>query len=109
MITDEKIASIKKRLKNGEPVGEIKAGLDAEGYTKEDIEACFPAHTYDMSGWYLLFGSILLLWGIIVFMGSGNIFLLICGGALLVLYYEAKKKKDKKKADDIVSDIGSDL
>jgi len=98
LITDEKIASIKKHLKKGEPAGEIKTQLDAEGYTQEDIEACFPARTYDMSGWYLLFGSVLLLWGIIVFMGFGNIFLLICGGGLLVLYYEAKKKKDKKKA-----------
>lgn len=107
MITPEKIASIKKRTKNGEPAGELKAELEREGFTNEEIASCFPAHTYDMSMWYLLFGGIFLLWGLIVFLGSGNIFLLVCAAIMLVLYYQAKKKKEKKKADDIVSGIGT--
>ncbi len=61
MITAEKIAEVKKKTKNGYPVGELKNKLIKEGYTEEDITKCFEVHKANMKSWYLFFGCTFLL------------------------------------------------
>ena len=59
MITDEKISALRKRLRRGEPAGEIREALLMEGYSKEDIDKVFAPKPYDMRSWYLLFALLL--------------------------------------------------
>lgn len=64
MIPEEKIQELRKKIKRGEPAGEIQESLLKEGYSKEDIDKVFAPHKYDMRSWYLVFGIVLLLVGI---------------------------------------------
>jgi hypothetical protein len=92
LITAEKIAEIKKKTKNGCPVGELKNELINEGYTKEDIAKYFEVHKADMRSWYLFFGSVFFIIGIWVIMKYNNVLLLIAGVILLLLYFKEVKE-----------------
>jgi hypothetical protein len=92
LITAEKIAAIKKKTKNGYPVGELKNELINEGHTKEDIAKCFEVHKADMRSWYLFFGSTFFIVGIWLIMQYNNILLLVAGVILLLLYFKEVKE-----------------
>jgi hypothetical protein len=92
LITAEKIAVIKKKTKNGYPVGELKNELINEGYTKEDITKCFEVHKADMRSWYLVFGITFFIVGIWAIMKYNSVLLIIAGVILLLLYFKEVKE-----------------
>jgi hypothetical protein len=94
MITKEKINGIKRKLKKGEPQGEIKEQLRSEGYSEEDIDKVFLPHIYDMRSWYLSFGVIISCFGIFLWAKNGSLLILILGLLLLGAYLrEIKRQK----------------
>ena len=94
MITEEKIKAARKKLRRGEPEGEIRNELGKEGYSEEDIEKIFVPHKPDMRSWYLFFAIIFLLVGIYMVMAYTNIiFLLFSAGMFYVYYLEINKLK----------------
>ena len=108
MITPEKITSIQKRTKSGEPAGELRAELERDGFTKEEIDQCFPEYKYNLDMWVLVFAIIFLLIAVLLLMGGkqsflmgwttstlGFIFLLAAGG-LFMFRFKAGKKEEKK-------------
>ena len=97
MITEEKIREIKKLLKGGEPEGEIREKLKNEGFTKENINAVFTPHHYDMRSWYLFFGTLISLAGLYLFLRRGGLLILILGALLFVAYYYEIKRLEKLK------------
>ncbi len=94
MITEEKIKKTRKKLRSGEPEGELKNELRKEGYSEEDIDKIFVPHKPDMRSWYLSFAIIFLLAGIYMVMAYTNIiFLLFSAGMFYVYYIETNKLK----------------
>jgi hypothetical protein len=91
LITAEKIAEVKRKTKNGYPVGELKNELITEGYTKEDIAKCFEVHKADMQSWYLFFGSVFFIVGIWLIIQYNNILVLVAGVILLLFYFKEVK------------------
>ena len=91
MITDQKIDEIKRSLKRGTASGEIRADLEEEGYSKEEIEKCFQLKASDMRSWYLVFAVIFLIVGIVLFYKGGQL-ILVFSAAMFVQYYLADKK-----------------
>ncbi len=65
MIPEEKIRDLYRLLKKGEPEGEIREKLKREGYTEEEIRQVFLPHKYDMRSWYLIFGVLITIAGLI--------------------------------------------
>lgn len=51
MISNEKLKEIRKRMKSGEPAGELEETLRKEGYSQEDISKIFASKPYDMRSW----------------------------------------------------------
>ena len=108
MITPEKIASIKKRTKSGEPAGELRAELERDGFTKEEIAECFPGYKYNLDMWVLLFALFFLMIAIMLLMGSNESFLmgwttgtlgfifLLAAGGLFMFRFKAGKKEEKE-------------
>jgi hypothetical protein len=92
LITAEKIEEVKKKTKNGYPVGELKNELINEGYTKEDIAKCFEVHKADMRSWYLFFGIVFSFLSIWYFFEYGRIILVGLPVIMFSLYYKANKK-----------------
>lgn len=66
MITEQKIAAVKKQLRSGIPQGEIKNSLLSEGFSDEDIQKIFAPHKADMSSWYFVFAVIFLIGGFFI-------------------------------------------
>jgi hypothetical protein len=64
LISEEKIKEIRRKITKGHPAGELKQELKNEGYSDEDINACFKAHKYDMRSWYLFFGIVITITGL---------------------------------------------
>ena len=95
MLTEEKIKEVKRKLRRGEPEGELKNQLTREGYTKEEIDSVFGAHHYDMRSWYLFFGSVISVIGVYLLITNGN-WLLLALGALLFLAYVREIRRLKK-------------
>lgn len=96
MITEEKIKKARRKLRSGEPEGEIRNELRKEGYSEEDIEKIFVPHNPDMRSWYLFFAIIFLLVGIYMIMAWGNILFLLFSVAMFYVYYlETNKLKNK--------------
>ena len=94
MITNEKIAAIKKQLRSGVPEGEIKNDLISEGYLKEDIDKAFAPHKYNMRSGYLISGIILFIaW----LYSGGDTSLIIFSAAMFSLYYVETQRKLKEK------------
>jgi hypothetical protein len=96
LITAEKIAVIKKKTKNGYPVGKLKNELINEGYTKEDIAKCFEVHKADMRSWYLVFGIVFSFLSIWYFFEYGRIILVGLPVIMFSLYYQSNKKELRK-------------
>lgn len=61
MTTEEKIKRTVKKLRSGEPEGELKNELRKEGYAEEDIDKIFVPHKPGMRSWYLVFANIFFL------------------------------------------------
>jgi hypothetical protein len=95
MITEEKIKNARRKLRSGEPEGEIRNGLRKEGYSEEDMEKIFVSHNSDMRSWYLFFAIIFLLVGIYMIMASGNILFLLFSVAMFYVYYLETNKLKK--------------
>jgi hypothetical protein len=67
MLTTEIKDKYRKRLRNGEPDGEIREQMQAAGYTREEIDEVFKPVTRDMGPWFIFCTLITLLAGIILF------------------------------------------
>jgi hypothetical protein len=67
MLTTEIKEKFRKKLRNGEPDGEIRQQMQSAGYTKEEIDEVFTPVTRDMSPWFIFCTIISLLAGIILF------------------------------------------
>jgi hypothetical protein len=97
MISEEKIAETRRLLKKGEPEGEIREKLRAEGCTEEDISKVFVPHKYDMRSWYLTFAIIITIAGIIILARTGGLLILILGGLLFLAYSQELKRIEKQR------------
>jgi hypothetical protein len=97
MITDEKIKEMRKRLQKGEPEGEIKEQLQKDGYSQEEINQIFKPHQYDMRLWYLIFGILISGWGVITFIKTNSLLILVLGGGLFFAYYREEERVKKEK------------
>jgi hypothetical protein len=87
MLTVERIREIRRAVRRGEPEGELKERLREEGYSDEEIAVAFAPHKYDMRSWYLIFGIITSLAGLIVLKNTGGLLILILGALLFAAYY----------------------
>jgi hypothetical protein len=96
MISDEKVRELKRKLKRGEPEGEIRELMQQEGYTKVDIDIVFAPHKYDMRSWYLSFAIIIFIAGVIVFLRTKGLLLIILSGLLLFAYLNEIKRLQKQ-------------
>ncbi len=94
LITPEKMNEVKRKVKNGYPIGELKNELLAAGYTKEEIAKCFEIHKADMRSWYLFFGTTFFIFGIGLIVIYENILMLVAGVILLLLYFKESKSKE---------------
>ena len=100
MITEERIRQIRKRLKRGEPEGELKSELRREGYTEADMAKIFVAHKPDMQSWYLFFGIIFFIAGVWIF----SLLLIAASAILFSLYYVEWQKARKENRCKILFD-----
>jgi hypothetical protein len=91
-LTDEKIALIKKALRNGEPEGELREMLKKEGYSTDEINKVLLPHKYDMRSWYLLFGILVSLYGLYKLIMDESLLFLLLGGGLFYAYYMEQKR-----------------
>ncbi len=96
MLTQEKIAAVKKQLRSGIPEGEIKNELLKEGVTEEEMKVLFAPHTYDMRSWYLLSAVVLIVIGLWAYATNYGPLPLIGGVVLLSLYYNENNKRKKQ-------------
>ncbi len=94
MITEEKIKEVRKQLRSGIPLGEIKNDLTKEGYTDDDIDKVFVPHKPDMRSWYLFFAIIFFIAGIWIF----SLLLIAASAVLFSLYYVEWQKTRKEKS-----------
>jgi hypothetical protein len=67
MLTAEIKKKYRKKLRNGEPDGEIRQQMQSAGYTSEEIEEVFEPVTRGMGPWYVFCTIVSLLTGIILF------------------------------------------
>jgi hypothetical protein len=81
LISAEKIKEIRSKITNGYPAGELKEELKNEGYSEEDIKACFQTHKYDMRSRYLFFGFVITITGLCY----ADLHVILFGGGLFVL------------------------
>lgn len=94
-MTEAKISEIKRKLKKGEPEGEIKQSLKQEGYSDSEIQKAFKAHQYDMRSWYLFFGIAIILFGVYdAIMNERLLFFVL--GMLLIYSYNRERKRISK-------------
>jgi hypothetical protein len=66
MLTTEIKEKFRKKLRSGEPDGEIRQQMQSAGYTNEEIDEVFKPVTRDMGPWYIFCTLISLLTGIIL-------------------------------------------
>lgn len=96
MLPDGKIREIKRRLRNGEPEGEIREQLKREGFSEEDMAPAFSPHQYDMRSWYLSFAILITLAGLYNVLSGGGILIMLLG-ILLFGAYRREVKRLKKQ------------
>lgn len=96
MLPVGKISEIKRRLRHGEPEGEIREQLKQEGYTEDDIASAFKPHYYDMRNWYLIFAVLITLAGLYNVLSGGGILIMLLG-ILLFGAYRREVKRLKKQ------------
>ena len=104
MISEEKVKETAKRLRKGEPAGEIKESLKAEGYSDEDIKTAFPVHQYDMSNWYFFFGTVLLLAAVYLFF-RGYLWIPVLPAALFILGFKEKRRVMNDRLSKMIDEI----
>ncbi|HEX2683329.1 MAG TPA: hypothetical protein VHL77_05335 [Ferruginibacter sp.] len=92
MITEERIKKARKQLRSGIPQGEIMHELRNEGYSDEDVEQVFKLHKPDMRNWYLFFGIVFFIAGIIFFS-----LILVVGSAILLSMFYAENRTHGKQ------------
>ena len=97
MVTEEKIAQVRRQLKRGEPEGELRENLLKEGYTEEDMKIIFKPRPYDMRSWYLTFGVIITLGGVYFFSKTAGLLILLLGLLLFGAFYYEEKRLEKLK------------
>ena len=96
MLTEEKIASVKKQLRSGVPEGEIKNDLRKEGYSEDEIKEIFAPVNYDMRSWYLFFGIAFSVAGVILLTKwEYGLHLMFTGLGLIGLYFNEERKRKK--------------
>ncbi len=94
MLTEEKIKQLRKKIRSGEPEGEIKNKLRSEGYTDEDMKEVFVTPRPDMRNWCLFFAVLFLLIGLYqFFVNLSWLFLLFSAGMFFAYYQEVKRIK----------------
>ena len=98
MISEEKIKEIHKLLRRGEPAGEVRERLLKEGYSEADLKMVFKPHHYDMRGWYMTFGILVLLVGIYL----GSLLVMLLGILLFVAYNYEVKRLEKLSSNTVV-------
>lgn len=91
-LSTEKIAAVKKAIRDGEPEGEIREMLKKEGYSHEEINKAFTPHKYDMRSWYLFFGMLVSLFGLYKLIMDESLLFLLFGGGLFYAYYLEQKR-----------------
>lgn len=89
MISDEKIATVRSKLKKGFPEGELRKELREQGFSNEEINTCFDGYRYSMKNWYLFFAIVLLA----ISVWFTNLTITVFGAVLLSLYFAEKNKK----------------
>jgi hypothetical protein len=95
LISEEKIKAIQKRLKRGEPEGELKNELRKEGFTEEDMKMVFVPHKPDMRSWYLIFSVIFFIAGAYLLITVGSFLFLIFSAVMFSVYYMEKERIKK--------------
>ena len=100
MIPQEKIEAFRRRVRNGEPEGEVREEMKAEGYGEEDIRTVFAPRPYDMRSWYLFFGIGVTGAGTVLLITRGGLLLLALGLGLLVAYVREKERLKKLRGSD---------
>ena len=98
MITEEKIREVHKKLKRGEPEGEIKEAMLREGYTTDDIARAFAPHKYDMRTWYLVFGCVFFLVGLWMISNRRSLFGFGTSAFLFIQYYRETERLKREQA-----------
>ena len=79
-------------VRNGEPQGELIERLRREGYSEEEINKVFSAHTYDMRAWYLTFAIIFLLIGLYWLIANNSLLFLIFSVVMFFVYFREDKR-----------------
>lgn len=92
ILTEEKIAALKKQLKKGMPAGELMQSLKEEGYSEEEIKQVFTPKKYDMRSWYLVFGILFLLIGIVELLSNKRYLFLLFAAIMFAQYYREVKR-----------------
>ena len=105
MITEEQIKKFRKKLRDGEPQGELIESLRVQGYAEEDINKIFRPQPYDMRSWYLTFAIIFLLIGLYLMIERGSLLVLIFSG-LMFFVYVREKARLKREADRLKNEHG---
>jgi hypothetical protein len=95
MIPAEKIRELHRLLKKGEPEGEIREKLKREGYSEDEIQQVFKPHKYDMRNWYLIFGVLITIAGLVYLKTLGGLMGLLLGLYLLYSYYKETERLRK--------------
>ena len=90
----------RKKLRNGEPDGEIREQMQSEGYTKEEIDevfACAPEKS--MAIWYVVGIVVTFLYGIIMFKKESGLLALLSFfmSAVCIQQFVIVINKDKAK------------
>jgi hypothetical protein len=97
MITEEKIEEIRRRVRRGEPEGELKETLLREGYSQEEIDKAFAPPGYDMRSWYLVFGFVFLLGGLWAWATYGSLLGFGFSALLFIQYYRETERLKKER------------
>jgi hypothetical protein len=96
LIPEEKQILLKKKIKNGYPIGELKQKMLEEGFTLKEINDCIGVNKADMRSWYLFFGVTFFVGGIWLVVNGYTYKLMSASILLLALYYRENLKRNNK-------------
>lgn len=105
MLDDKTIAHWRQKIDRGDPAGEIKEQLIAEGYSEMDIEKVFEPKGYDMRSWYLAFGIVFFCVGVYFYLTIGRLLGFGLSVGLFVSYYLEVKRLQKLSAKKAIESI----
>ncbi|MFZ1529035.1 MAG: hypothetical protein WAT19_09810 [Ferruginibacter sp.] len=89
MISNEKISSVRSKLKKGVPEGELRFELREQVFSEEEISKCFNGYQYSMKNWYLFFAIVLIAASVWLY----SLLIAALGAVLAALYFSEKNKK----------------